>query len=59
VARQLEPLLMETMRPAPPVRLAALGEDVVPIGAALVALQATAGDDAACAARVQEPLQEP
>jgi glucokinase len=40
VARQLAPLLMETMLPAPPVRLAALGADVVPVGAALAALQA-------------------
>jgi glucokinase len=53
VVRQLEPLLMETMRPAPPVRLAALGEDVVPIGAALVALQAATGDDGGSAARVR------
>ena len=55
VARHLEPLLMETMRPAPPVRLAALGEDVVPIGAALVALQAATGDDGERVARNQEP----
>ena len=40
VARQLEPLLMEPFRPAPPVRLAALGEDVVPVGAALAAWDA-------------------
>ena len=50
---------METMRPAPPVRLAALGEDVVPIGGALVTLQAATGDDEGSAARVREPLQEP
>ena len=55
VARHLEPLLMETMRPAPPVRLAALGEDVVPIGAALVALQAASGDDGGSVSRCQEP----
>lgn len=41
VARQLEPLLMQPFRPAPPVRLAALGEDVVPVGAALAAWGAT------------------
>jgi hypothetical protein len=29
--------LMETLRPGPEVRLAALGQDVVPVGAALVA----------------------
>ena len=44
VARQLEPLLMEPFRPAPPVRLAALGEDVVPVGAALAAWRAAAGE---------------
>jgi len=37
VARQIEPLLMEPFRPGPPVRLALLGEDVVPVGAALAA----------------------
>lgn len=41
VARQIEPLLMEPFRPGPPVRLAALGEDVVPVGAALAALRST------------------
>lgn len=45
VASRLEPLLMETMRPAPPVRLAALGEDVVPVGAALAALRSAAPVD--------------
>jgi predicted NBD/HSP70 family sugar kinase len=38
VARQLDVLLMTPLRPSPPVRLAALGEDVVPVGAALSAL---------------------
>jgi glucokinase len=38
VARQLDALLMTPLRPSPPVRLAALGEDVVPVGAALSAL---------------------
>ena len=47
VAGQLEPFLMETMRPAPPVRLAALGQDTVPVGAALAALRAVAAVDAA------------
>lgn len=37
VARQIEALLMEPFRPGPPVCLAALGEDVVPVGAALAA----------------------
>ena len=46
VARRIEPLLMETFRPGPPVRLAALGGDVVPVGAALAAL-ATVGSGAA------------
>lgn len=45
VARQLEPLLMQTMQPAPPVRLAALAADAVPVGAALAALQAAASAD--------------
>jgi glucokinase len=35
--------LMETLRPGPDVRLAALGQDVVPVGAALVALGVGAG----------------
>lgn len=43
VARHIEPLLMEPFRPGPPVRLAALGEDVVPVGAALAALRSTRG----------------
>jgi hypothetical protein len=40
VERQLEPLLMAPLRPAPPVRLATLGEDVVPVGVALAAFSA-------------------
>ena len=36
VARHLDSFLMKTMRPGPPVRLAALGQSVVPVGAALV-----------------------
>ncbi|RLS36240.1 MAG: ROK family protein [Planctomycetota bacterium] len=40
VERQLEPLIMAPLRPGPPVRLATLGEDVVPVGAALAALDA-------------------
>ena len=40
VARHLDMLLMRPLRPAPPVRLAILGEDVVPVGAALAALVA-------------------
>jgi glucokinase len=40
VASRLAPLLMQTMQPAPLIRLAALGADVVPVGAALVALRA-------------------
>jgi glucokinase len=55
VARQLEPLLMHTMRPAPPVRLAGLGEDVVPVGAAILALQAAARHDECEADLVKEP----
>jgi len=50
VARQLDALLMTPLRPSPPVRLAALGEDVVPVGAALSAL----GDESP-AARRDEP----
>ncbi|MBU6277178.1 MAG: ROK family protein [Planctomycetes bacterium] len=38
VAARLTPLVMEPFRPGPPVRLAALGADVVPVGAALAAL---------------------
>jgi len=37
VERHLETLLMAPLRPAPPVRLSTLGEDVVPVGAALAA----------------------
>lgn len=42
VERQLEGFVLEALRPPPPVRLAALGDDVVPIGAALVAAAARA-----------------
>lgn len=38
VVRQLDALLMTPLRPSPPVRLATLGEDVVPVGVALAAL---------------------
>lgn len=38
VADRLEPLLMAPLRPAPAVRLASLGADVVPVGAAIAAL---------------------
>ncbi len=37
VADALEPNLMEVFRPGPPLRLASLGEDAVPIGALLLA----------------------
>ena len=37
VAMFLAGFLMETLRPGPDVRLAALGQDVVPVGAALLA----------------------
>jgi len=37
VAERIEPFLMEPFRPGPPVRLAELGEHVVPVGAALAA----------------------
>jgi glucokinase len=37
VAHALPPLLMEAMRPGPPIKLAELGEDVVPTGALLLA----------------------
>ena len=47
---QLDALLMTPLRPAPPVRLATLGEDVVPVGAALAAL-----GDQSPAARRGEP----
>ena len=50
VARQLEGFLMTPLRPSPPVRLATLGEDVVPVGAALAAL-----GDQSLAARRGEP----
>lgn len=43
VEGHLETLLMAPLRPAPPVRLALLGEDVVPVGAALAAF-ATLGE---------------
>ncbi|MEW6301867.1 MAG: ROK family protein [Verrucomicrobiota bacterium] len=40
VERQLDRLVMEAFKPVPPVRLAALGEDAVPVGALLLARQA-------------------
>lgn len=43
VARHLDAGLMVALRPAPPVRLAALGDAVVPVGAALVAAQGRLG----------------
>ena len=49
VARQLEGFLMTPLQPAPPVRLATLGEDVVPVGVALAAL----GDPSRAARRVE------
>ncbi len=49
VARQLEGLLMAPLRPSPPVRLATLGEDVVPVGVALAAL----GTESPAARRVE------
>lgn len=42
VAEALPGLLMEAFRPGPTVRLAALGEDAVPVGAILLAHQAVA-----------------
>ena len=39
VARQLVGFLMTPLQPAPPVRLATLGEDVVPVGVALAAFR--------------------
>jgi glucokinase len=39
VAERLAPLVMEAFHPCPPVRLAALGEDAVPVGALLLAAQ--------------------
>jgi glucokinase len=47
VERQLDALLMAPLRPSPPVRLATLGEDVVPVGVALAAL----GDESPAARR--------
>ena len=44
VAARLPGLLMEPFRPGPEVRLAALGDAVVPVGAALLALRRHAGD---------------
>lgn len=44
VLRFLGGSLMETLRPGPDVRLAALGQDVVPVGAALVAMGVGAED---------------
>jgi len=49
VARQLEGFLMTPLQPAPPVRLATLGEDVVPVGVALAAL----GDHSPATQRVE------
>ncbi|MEI8369393.1 MAG: ROK family protein [Planctomycetia bacterium] len=49
VARQLEGFLMTPLQPAPPVRLATLGEDVVPVGVALAAL----GDHSPAMPRVE------
>jgi glucokinase len=46
VARHLDASLMAALRPAPPVRLAALGDAVVPIGAALVAARGRLGRSA-------------
>jgi len=43
VADRLDALLMGPLRPMPPVRLAHLGEDVVPVGAALAALTESGG----------------
>ena len=43
VERQIEPLLMTPFRPGPPVRLAALGEEAVPVGAALAAWETAGG----------------
>lgn len=40
VQAALAPLLMEVFRPGPPIRLSALGEDVVPVGALCLAAQA-------------------
>lgn len=42
VERHLEGFVLEALRPPPPVRRAVLGEEVVPIGAALVAARAAA-----------------
>jgi len=42
VARHLPPLMSPSYRPGPEIRLAGLGEDVVPIGALLLAEEATA-----------------
>ena len=46
VARHLDASLMAALRPAPPVRLAALGDAVVPVGAALVAARGRLGGTA-------------
>ncbi|NDC63393.1 MAG: ROK family protein [Planctomycetia bacterium] len=40
VARHLESFLMKPLRPGPPVRLSALGQSVVPVGAAFVGADA-------------------
>jgi glucokinase len=43
VAEALPCLVMEAFHPVPPVKLAALGEDVVPVGALALAASATSG----------------
>lgn len=46
VAAALEPHVMAAFRPAPPVALAALGEDVVPVGALHLAIRAATAAEA-------------
>jgi glucokinase len=41
VAAALPALIMEAFQPGPQIRLAALGEDAVPVGALLLAAQAS------------------
>ena len=43
VEQALAPFLMEVFRPGPPIRLAGLGEDAVPVGALLLAQRRLAG----------------
>jgi glucokinase len=43
VESALTPLLMEVFQPGPPIRLAALGEDAVPVGALRLAMLALGG----------------